>query len=294
MPVLNKGKWQSLQDESSLEHLDVFNKDFIPETDRFHLYISKACPFAHRPYLVMRLLGLEEHVSISTLAAKRFDLGWQFDSEYPDTLNQASRLSELYVKSKSDFSGKVTVPVLWDKELQTIVNDDSAYLAKCFATDWLSLATTPMDLYPVELNQEIDELCKWLHHNINTGVYRVGFAHIQESYDIQVESLFKSLAILDKRLAKQTYLIGEQLTLADVYLWPTLIRFEAVYQCLFKANKYQLDSYKNLYRYMLHLLDNPEFASTLDVGYIKQHYFFSFKAQNPTGIVPVGPVLPWL
>lgn len=294
MPLLNKGKWQLLQDESSLEHIDVFNKDFIPETDRFHLYISKACPFAHRPYLVMRLLGLEAHVSISTLAAKRFDLGWQFDSDYPDNLNQATRLSELYVKSKSDFSGKVTVPVLWDKEQQTIVNDDSAYLAKCFATDWLALATTPMDLYPVELNQEIDELCKWLHHNINTGVYRVGFAHIQESYDIQVESLFKSLAILDKRLAKQTYLIGEQLTLADVYLWPTLIRFEAVYQCLFKANKYQLDSYQNLYRYMLHLLDNPQFASTLDVGYIKQHYFFSFKAQNPTGIVPVGPVLPWL
>lgn len=294
MSLLNKGKWQLLQDETSLTHIDVFNKGFTPEANRFHLYISKACPFAHRPYLVLSLLGLDKQVSISTLAAKRFDLGWQFDNDYPDNLNKAATLSELYVKSKADFSGKVTVPVLWDKEQQSIINDDSAYLAKCFAIDWLSMATTPIDLYPIELNQEIDELCKWLHYNINTGVYRVGFASMQATYDMQVESLFESLAILDKRLADQTYILGEQLTLADVYLWPTLIRFEAVYQLLFKANKYRLDSYKNLYRYMLNLLENPQFYSTLDVGYIKQHYFFSFKAQNPTGIVPVGPVLPWL
>lgn len=293
MAVLDNGIWCKNKEERALSTIDSFNLPDVIESGRYHLYISRACPFAHRPYLVMNYLGLNDAISLSTVAAKRYDDGWLFDHDYPDPLNQASNLVSLYQRSNPTYSGRVTVPILWDKQQQKIVCNNSAMLATELATNWLPLANNPVELMPKSKQAEITELNLWLDTYVNTGVYGVGFALDQATYDKASESLFKALDMLDNRLADKKYLFGHDVTLSDLFLIPTLVRFEVVYAVHFKANQKSLSDYNNLYRYMLDFVAIDSIRSTLDIDYIKQHYYYSHQHINPNRIVPAGPFLSW-
>lgn len=235
MAVLDKGIWYKNKEERDLSVVDNFHLPEIIESERYHLYISLACPFAHRPYLVINYLGLNDVISVSTVAAKRYEDGWLFDNDYPDDLNKTSSLVSLYQCSNPTYSGRVTVPVLWDKQQGNIVGNDSAYMATDFATNWLPLAKNPVQLIPESKKTEIDELNQWLHTHVNTGVYGVGFAPNQLAYDNASKSLFKALDQLDNILADKKYLFGSEIFLSDLFLIPTLVRFEVVYEVHFKC-----------------------------------------------------------
>ena len=293
MAVLDKGIWYKNKDERDLSVVDNFHLPEDIEAERYHLYISLACPFAHRPYLVINYLGLNNAISISSVAAKRYEDGWLFDNDYPDVLNKTPNLVALYQRSHPAYSGRVTVPVLWDKKQGKIVGNDSAYMATDFATNWLSLANNPIQLVLESKKVEINKLNQWLHTHVNTGVYGVGFAPDQASYDSASASLFKALDTLDNRLVDRKYLFGSEITLSDLFLIPTLVRFEAVYEVHFKANYKSISKYENLYRYMLDLVSISSIRETIDIDYIKRHYYFSHRHINPTGIIPTGPEIPW-
>ncbi|GHA42607.1 glutathione S-transferase C-terminal domain-containing protein [Photobacterium aphoticum] len=294
MAVLEQGIWYPNKNANELDHEDQFA---LPETvvaGRYHLYMSLACPFAHRPYLVINYLGLDEAISVSSVAAKRYNYGWEFDTEHADPIYGRPKLADLYLKAKPDYTGVVSVPVLWDKETQQIVGNDSAAMAMDLATRWLPLAKHPVELVPAAQREAIETLNTWLHVNVNRKVYQVGFATDQATYDEASESLFAALETLDARLSQSKYLFGEQVTLSDLFLLPTLVRFEVVYEVHFKANKKPLRAFTHLYRYMRELVADPRIRSTLDIEYMKQHYYFSHKHINPYGIVPAGPQLDWL
>ncbi|NRA82495.1 MAG: glutathione S-transferase C-terminal domain-containing protein [Gammaproteobacteria bacterium] len=293
MAVLDKGKWYPNKDVSELSKEDSFHLPEIAAAGRYHLYMSYACPFAHRPYLVINLLELDHVITTSSVAAKRYSDGWLFDNENPDAINGAQNLVELYQQANPNYSGRVTVPVLWDKQQKAIVGDDSSSMAMDLATKWLPLAKNPIELVPENLKEDIASLNNWLHVNVNRKVYQVGFATDQTSYDIATEVLFDALEQLNVRLGKSRYLHGGEMTLSDLFLLPSLVRFEAVYEVHFKANKKQLKSFENLYRYMLDLVAIPKIRETIDLDYIKLHYYFSHKHINPNGIVPAGPEISW-
>lgn len=293
MAVLDNGKWFPNKDVSELAKEDIFHLPEIAEADRYHLYMSYACPFAHRPYLVINLLGLDDVISTSSVAAKRYDGGWLFDNENPDDINGTQSLVELYQQANPNYSGRVTVPLLWDKHQNIIVGDDSSSMAMELATTWLPLAKNPIELVPENLKEKIASLNDWLHINVNRKVYHVGFATGQEPYDAASEVLFDALDKLNDRLGGSRYLHGDELTLSDLFLLPSLVRFEAVYEVHFKANKKQIKSLKHLYRYMLDLIAIPKIRETIDLEYMKEHYYFSHKHINPYRIVPAGPEISW-
>ncbi len=290
MPVLNKGVWT--QDEK-LDHTDVIPTLTHPEAERYHLYISYACPYAHRVNLVAHYLGLTEAISISSVDPKN-ENGWAFSAEYPDPLNGADFLWQIYTKHQVDFSGRAVVPAFWDKQTQKLVSNTSAELALDLATNWLPLAKNPVELVPAALRDEIMAMTEWLNTNVTGKVYTVGFAKSQCCYDKAQKELFDTFTELDARLASQSYLFGEQITLADFFLFPTLIRFESVYAMLFKCNAQPLSDFSNLYRYMLDLYNIESIRATVDVSYTKLNYFYSFAGQNPSRIVPAGPQLAWV
>lgn len=293
MAVLDKGIWYPNKDVHELAKEDSFHLPEIAEAGRYHLYMSYACPFAHRPYLVINLLGLDDAITTSSVAAKRYEDGWLFDDENPDMINGTQNLVELYQQANPNYSGRVTVPVLWDKKKNTIAGDDSSSMAMDLATTWLPLAKSPIELVPDNLKGEITSLNDWLHQHVNRKVYHVGFATNQSSYDVASEVLFEALEQLNTRLGKSRYLHGEEITLSDLFLLPTLVRFEAIYEVHFKANKKQLKSFEHLYRYMLDLVAIPKIRETIDLEYMKDHYYFSHKHINPYGIVPSGPEISW-
>ncbi|NRA60960.1 MAG: glutathione S-transferase C-terminal domain-containing protein [Psychrobium sp.] len=293
MAILDKGVWYPNKEASELSEEDTFELPSKPKAGRYHLYMSYACPFAHRPYLVINYLGLGHAISVSSVAAKRYGDGWIFDQSNPDTLNGTQGLVELYQKANPVYSGRVTVPILWDKETHTIVGNDSSAMALELASNWLSLATNPVELVPARLKDEILALNDWLHQQVNRKVYHVGFAREQHSYDIASDELFTTLATLDERLGQSRYLFGGEITLSDLFLIATLVRFEAVYQVHFKANKRALNTYEHLYRYLLDLVNITSIRETVDIEYMKTHYYFSHKHINPTGIVPAGPEISW-
>lgn len=255
--------------------------------------MSLACPFAHRPLLVIKYLGLDNAISVSSVAPKRYDNGWLFNDEFPDSVCKKSNLIDLYLAANSKYSGRVSVPVLWDKNRNTIVENDSSSIAENLATNWLPLAKNPVNLMPTELAHEIREMNTWLHQNINRKVYHVGFATNQTDYDKASADFFSALDILDKKLEKSLYLFGDMITLSDFFLLPTLVRMEAVYEVHFKANLKPLKAFKNLYRYMLNLVEIESIRETIDIDYMKTHYYFSHKHINPTGIIPSGPEINW-
>lgn len=293
MAVLDNGVWHVNKEANELAVEDNFTTEVVSEKNRYHLYMSLACPFAHRPLLVIKYLGLDNAISVSSVAPKRYDNGWLFNDEFPDSVCKKSNLIDLYLAANSKYSGRVSVPVLWDKNRNTIVENDSSSIAEDLATNWLPLAKNPVNLMPIELAHEIREMNTWLHQNINRKVYHVGFATNQTDYDKASADFFSSLDILDKKLEKSLYLFGDMITLSDFFLLPTLVRMEAVYEVHFKANLKPLKAFKNLYRYILNLVGIESIRETIDIDYMKTHYYFSHKHINPTGIIPSGPEINW-
>lgn len=268
---------------------------FKAEAGRYHLYVALICPWACRTLMARKLKGLEDVVSVSIVDPTLSDKGWRFGGyagTIPDTVNNATFMYELYVKADPTYTGRATVPVLWDKKMGTIVNNESADILRIFNTGFGDLANNAIDLYPEELRAEIDRLNDWIYPNLNNGVYRAGFATTQEAYDEAFGQVFCTLDALEERLANGgPFLIGDRFTEADIRLFVTLIRFDAAYHGAFKCNLRRLADYKALTAYLYRVYGLPGMAETVDIDHIK-HGYYSIKALNPNGIVPLGPDLP--
>ena len=265
---------------------------FKAEPGRYHLYVSMACPWAHRTLIFRSLKGLQEMISISVVNAFMGNQGWTFaegDDVIPDSVNHKTYLHEIYTLAQADYTGRVTVPVLWDKKLNTIVNNESPEIIRMFNSAFDDIGAKPGDYYPEALRQEIDQLNDFIYPNINNGVYRAGFATTQAAYDEAVADVFNALDTLEKLLSHQRYLTGAQITEADWRLFTTLVRFDAVYVGHFKCNKRRIVDYPNLWGYLRDLYQVPGIAETVKLEHIKQHYYGSHETINPTRIVPLGP-----
>ena len=262
------------------------------EKGRYHLYLSYACPWAHRTLIVRELKELDAVVSVSFVNPIRDDKGWCFESEnnqYIDPLNGFSYLMEAYKIMDSKYDMRVTVPVLWDKQTKQIVNNESSDIIIMLNSKFNQYTDSKLNLYPEELKIEIDELNQYIYSNINNGVYKCGFAANQEVYEGEVANLFNALDKIELRLAGRTYLVGDRLSLADIRLFVTLIRFDAVYFNHFKTNRQHIYEYANLWNFVKLLYNNEQIKPTVKFDEIKDHYFKTHPFINPSGIVPVGP-----
>lgn len=267
---------------------------FRAEAGRYHLYVSLACPWAHRVLIMRALKGLEDMISVSVVNPYMGEHGWTFDpgpGVIADPVAQAKYLYQVYLRAQHDYSGRVTVPVLWDLQRNTIVNNESSEIIRMFNSAFDGICAREGDYTPAELLPQIDAINADVYDAVNNGVYKVGFATTQEVYEQEVEKLFAFLDTLDARLGKQRYLVGERITEADWRLFTTLIRFDAVYHGHFKCNIKRLSDYKNLWSYTRELYQWPGVADTVNFDHIKQHYYRSHGTINPNGIVPLGPVL---
>jgi len=265
---------------------------FAAESGRYHLYVSLACPWAHRTMVVRQLKGLNEHIGASSVAALMLDNGWEFTERFPDPLLGKTRLYEIYQAADAAYTGRTTVPVLWDKQRGTIVSNESAEIIRMLNSAFDNVgANAGIDLYPEPLREEIDRINSVVYDTVNNGVYKSGFATKQPAYEDAVTALFATLDELEERLGRQRYLVGHQQTEADWRLFTTLVRFDAVSVGHFKCNVRRIADYPNLSGYLRELYQMPGIAGTVDIGYIKQHYYGSHRSVNPTGIVPVGPEL---
>jgi putative glutathione S-transferase len=267
---------------------------FKAQAGRYHLYVSLACPWAHRALIMRKLKGLEEAISVSVVNPHMGQQGWTFepaDGVIPDYLGDTHYLYQVYQRNQPDYSGRVTVPVLWDKARKTIVNNESAEIMRMLGSAFDALGARPGNYAPALLLHAIDSLNDEIYAHVNNGVYKAGFATRQEVYEQAVRALFTMLDTLDTRLAGQRYLLGSQITEADWRLFTTLIRFDSVYHGHFKCNVRRLVDYPNLWAYTRDLYQTPGIAQTVDFNHIKQHYYRSHPQINPTGIVPAGPAL---
>lgn len=264
---------------------------FKAEAGRYHLYISLSCPFAHRAAIMRRLKKLEDVVSIS-IAARRTSQSWIFDNEsheFCDSVLGSDYLHEIYTASDPHFTGRVTVPVLWDKKQGTMVSTESSEILRMFNSAFNAFTADRTDYYPEELRPEIDALNETVHKNVNAGVYMAGFAGTQEVYDRAFDALFETLEILDERLGQQRYLVGDQITEADWRLFTTLARFDVAYHGAFKCNKQRLIDYQNLWPYARELYQVPGVSETVDLEACKAGYHTESPLTNPLGIIPKGP-----
>ena len=265
---------------------------FAAEPGRYHLYISNACPWAHRTRIMRTLKGLVDWIDLSVVHWHMGAQGWTFepgDGVIPDPVHHAQYVHEIYRAAAADYSGRVTVPILWDKHTATIVNNESSEIMRMFNSAFDALGATPGDYYPAALRDEIDAVNARVYDSVNNGVYKCGFATSQLAYDEAIEPLFDTLDWLDARLAGQRYLVGETLTEADWRLFTTLIRFDPVYVGHFKCNKKRLIDYPNLSRLARELYAYPGVAETVNMRHIKHHYYGSHETINPSGVVPAGP-----
>jgi putative glutathione S-transferase len=262
---------------------------FEAEAGRYHLYVSYACPWAHRTLIFRSLKGLEDLISVSAVQPLMLENGWEFEEK--DPLTGANYAWHIYVKADPTYSGRATVPILWDKKKQTIVSNESAEIIRMFNSEFDHLTGAKADYYPDALRETINAVNEYVYHNVNNGVYKAGFATSQEAYEEAVTSLFKTLDELDERLSHQRYLAGNVLTEADWRLFTTLVRFDPVYVAHFKCNIRRIEDYPNLSNYVRELYQYPGVAETVDMATIKQHYFGSHETINPHRIVPAGPVL---
>ncbi|PCI44243.1 MAG: glutathione-dependent reductase [Proteobacteria bacterium] len=262
---------------------------FSPEAGRYHLYVSLACPWAHRALIFRKLKGLEKLIDVSIVSPYMLENGWQFD--VPEPLYGFDYAYQMYTKADDCYSGRVTVPILWDKQRETIVCNESAEIIRMFNAQFNALTGNNDDYYPEALHGEIDEINSFVYDNINNGVYRCGFATVQDAYDEAFEALFAALDVVESRLSKQRYLVGEALTEADWRLFTTLIRFDAVYVGHFKCNRQRIADYPNLSNYLRELYQYAGVRETVNMQHIKQHYYGSHESINPIRIVPKGPVL---
>lgn len=269
---------------------------FKAESGRYHLYVSMACPWAHRTLIFRKLKGLEKHIPVSVVHPDMVENGWEFrpDSEqHRDHLHGFRFMHQVYTKAAPEYSGRVTVPTLWDKKKETIASNESAEIIRMFnsAFDGLEGVRTDLDFYPGELQEEIDSVNARVYDTVNNGVYKAGFATAQDKYEEAYNALFDSLDWLEERLSSQRYLVGGRLTEADWRLFTTLIRFDAVYYSHFKCNRQRISDFPALSAYVRDLYQVPGVAETVDINQIKRHYYVSQRTINPTQIVPVGPEL---
>ena len=267
---------------------------FAAESGRYHLYISLACPWAHRTLIFRKLKALENIISLSVVSPNMLKDGWTFnvsEGSSGDTANGKSKLSEIYLLAHTRYTGRVSVPVLWDKKQQTIVNNESSEIIRMFNSAFNTFTNVRTDYYPESLRPQIDKLNDLIYPNINNGVYRAGFATSQAAYEQAFGNVFDTLEELEQILSQHRYLAGDSLTEADWRLFCTLIRFDAVYYSHFKCNWRHIYEYPNLSNYLRDLYQVPGIAETVSIEQIKQHYYYSQRHVNPSGIVPVGPQL---
>jgi len=268
---------------------------FRAEPDRYHLYAAFGCPWATRILIARQLKRLEDVVSVAIVEPAMTDQGWRF-GDYPgadrDAVNGATYLHEIYALADPHFTGRATVPALWDKERRTIVNDESADLLRMFNSGFGALADTSIDLCPADLRAAIDALNAEVYGSLNNGVYRAGFATTQVAYEEAFVAVFATLDMLERRLERGPWLMGDRLTEADIRLFVTLARFDAAYHGLFKCNLRRIADHANLSAYLARLIAIPAFRDTFSLDHIKRGYY-SIKALNPAGIVPLGPELGW-
>ena len=265
---------------------------FKAEKDRYHLYVSLACPWAHRTLIFRHLKGLEDYISVSVVSPDMLEHGWTFDKDNHstgDALFDSEFMHQIYTRNKADYSGRVTVPVLWDKKTQCIVSNESAEIIRMFNSAFNALTGNERDFYPQSLRSEIDEVNEFVYHNINNGVYRAGFATTQEAYTEAFDDLFAALDKIERRLTANRYLVGDTLTEADWRLFTTLIRFDSVYVGHFKCNLRTIESYPAISNYLRELYQIEGVSKTVDFYHIKRHYYFSHTMINPTQVVPKGP-----
>ncbi|HYR10479.1 MAG TPA: glutathione S-transferase family protein [Longimicrobium sp.] len=270
---------------------------FPAEAGRYHLYVSLACPWAHRAIIVRRLLGLEDVISMSVVDPIRDEQGWAFREgrgHGPDPVCNFQFLSEAYLRTNPSYTGRYTVPCIWDRQTQRLVTNNYPDITIDFETQFTAFHRPGApDLYPKALREEIDEVSAIVYREVNNGVYRAGFATSQGAYEAAVDGLFARLDWLEERLAGQRYLVGGQLTEADIRLFTTLARFDAVYVGHFKCNLRRLVDYPNLWAYARDLYQRPGFGETVDFDHIKRHYYMTHDQLNPTRIVPKGPLMDW-
>lgn len=267
---------------------------FAAEPGRYHLYVSLACPWAHRTLIVRALKALEDLVSLSVVHWRMLDHGWTFESGpgvVSDPVMGAEYLYQIYLAADPSYTGRVTTPVLWDKRTRTIVNNESSEIIRMFNAAFDEVGARPGDYYPADLRGEIDTLNERIYESVNNGVYKAGFATTQAAYEDAVGPLFETLDWLEARLSQRRYLCGDRLTEADIRLLPTLLRFDLVYFSHFKCNTRRIADYPNLSGYTRELYQMPGIAATFDALHVKGHYYESHRTLNPSGIVPVGPAI---
>lgn len=268
---------------------------FKAEKGRYHLYVSLACPWAHRTLVMRAWKGLEDMIGVSVVHPWMLANGWElrtdFDGATGDPLYGLTKLHQLYTKADPHYSGRVTVPVLWDKQQQTIVSNESSDIIRMFNSAFDGLGATPGNYYPNALRQQIDDINELVYPNVNNGVYRAGFATSQAAYDEAVTQVFDTLEQLEQRLSTNRYLLGDTLTEADLRLWTTLVRFDAVYVTHFKCDHKRIADYPGLSGFMREIYQMPGVAQTVNMAHIRQHYFYSHDTLNPHRIVSVGPAV---
>jgi putative glutathione S-transferase len=285
----NKSKGQFVRQDSRFRSQissDV-NSQFKPEAGRYHLYVSLACPWAHRTLIFRKLKQLETIISVSVVEAKMMENGWTFGDK-GDPLYKLDYAYQLYLKADPSYEGRVTVPILWDKKTQTIVNNESIEISRMFNSAFNELTGNVDDYYPVEQREAIETVNTRIYDTINNGVYKAGFATTQAAYNDAYHSLFDSLDWLDVLLSKQRYLVADKITEADWRLFTTLIRFDAVYHGHFKCNRQKISEFHHIKNYVNELYQVPGIKETVDLEYTKTHYYASHLTINPTGIVPLG------
>ena len=303
--VWKKGSVSNNQKDGSFKRVDsVFrneisdnDKVYKPEKNRYHLYVSYACPWAHRTLIFRHLKKLENHISVDYVHPDMLENGWSFSNNFPkttgDSLHLKSYIHEIYQLSDKKVSSKATVPILWDKKTSTIVNNESAEIIRIMNSSFNKITKNFDDYYPSKLRTEIDKINKITYENINNGVYKSGFSKTQSAYEDAVTKLFSSLEMVDNILEGKEYLVGNQLTEADIRLIPTLLRFDSVYHVHFKCNLKKLSEFKNISNYVKKLFNIPAINSTTDFDHIKRHYYFSHESINPNRIIPLGPEIPF-
>jgi len=284
-----------IRTEAQFRNFIDYNSEFTPDSSRYHLYISLACPWAHRTLIYRSLKDLDDHITFSVVNPYMLENGWTFEESFPGTtpdhLFSKQFLYQIYLKANTEYSGRVTVPVLWDKKKQTIVSNESSEIIRMFNYSFNKLTGNNLDFYPEKFQEKIDEINDFTYHNINNGVYKVGFATKQSVYEEELDRLFNALDQVEEMLEQNTYLLGSEMLECDLRLFPTLLRFDPVYVGHFKCNKKRIIDYPNINRYLQSIKSNSKIKPTINIDHIKTHYYGSHPTINPNGIIPTGPDL---
>ena len=305
MGLLVNGVWQDkwydtkksdgkfIRTEARFRNFIDLDTEYTPDSGRYHLYVSLACPWAHRTLIYRSLKDLDNHISFSVVNPYMLENGWTFEESFPgatsDHLFSQKYLYQIYLKANPNYSGRVTVPILWDKTNQTIVSNESSEIIRMFNYSFNKLTGNNLDYYPEKLQKKIDEINDFTYHNINNGVYKVGFATKQSVYEEELDKLFTALDQIEEMLEHNSYLLGSEMLECDLRLFPTLLRFDPVYVGHFKCNKKRIIDYPNINRYLQTIKSNAKIKPTINIDHIKTHYYGSHPTINPNGIIPTGP-----